>query len=248
MKIVNNIRPDRQTVLFSATFPKQMDSLARKILRKPLEITVGGRSVVAAEIDQIVEVRTEDSKFNRLLEILGQTYNEDSDARTLIFVDRQEAADNLLRELMRKGYLCMSLHGGKDQVDRDATIADFKSGVVPIVTATSVAARGLDVKQLKLVINYDAPNHMEDYVHRAGRTGRAGNKGTCVTFITPDQERYSVDVFRALEASKAAIPPDLEEMAKGENAFSFHPAYSLPDRGFGTSRSIPRQGQVWQGT
>ncbi|KAF8605294.1 P-loop containing nucleoside triphosphate hydrolase protein [Ceratobasidium sp. AG-I] len=214
MKIVNNIRPDRQTVLFSATFPKQMDSLARKILRKPLEITVGGRSVVAAEIDQIVEVRTEDSKFNRLLEILGQTYNEDSDARTLIFVDRQEAADNLLRELMRKGYLCMSLHGGKDQVDRDATIADFKSGVVPIVTATSVAARGLDVKQLKLVINYDAPNHMEDYVHRAGRTGRAGNKGTCVTFITPDQERYSVDVFRALEASKAAIPHDLEEMAK----------------------------------
>ncbi|KAG9104727.1 pre-mRNA processing RNA-helicase [Ceratobasidium sp. 370] len=214
MKIVNNIRPDRQTVLFSATFPKQMDSLARKILRKPLEITVGGRSVVAAEIDQIVEVRTEDSKFNRLLEILGQTYNEDSEARTLIFVDRQEAADNLLRELMRKGYLCMSLHGGKDQVDRDATIADFKAGVVPIVTATSVAARGLDVKQLKLVINYDAPNHMEDYVHRAGRTGRAGNKGTCVTFITPDQERYSVDIFRALEASKATIPHDLEEMAK----------------------------------
>ncbi|CAE6486756.1 unnamed protein product [Rhizoctonia solani] len=215
MKIVNNIRPDRQTVLFSATFPKQMDSLARKILRKPLEITVGGRSVVAAEIDQIVEVRTEESKFNRLLEILGQTYNEDSEARTLIFVDRQEAADNLLRELMRKGYVCMSLHGGKDQVDRDATIADFKAGVVPIVIATSVAARGLDVKQLKLVINYDAPNHMEDYVHRAGRTGRAGNKGTCVTFITPEQERYSVDIFRALEASKATIPSELEELAKG---------------------------------
>ncbi|KAJ1309065.1 hypothetical protein OPQ81_004744 [Rhizoctonia solani] len=215
MKIVNNIRPDRQTVLFSATFPKQMDGLARKILRKPLEITVGGRSVVAAEIDQIVEVRTEESKFNRLLEILGQTYNEDSEARTLIFVDRQEAADNLLRELMRKGYVCMSLHGGKDQVDRDATIADFKAGVVPIVIATSVAARGLDVKQLKLVINYDAPNHMEDYVHRAGRTGRAGNKGTCVTFITPEQERYSVDIFRALEASKATIPPELEELAKG---------------------------------
>ncbi|CCM04836.1 uncharacterized protein FIBRA_07029 [Fibroporia radiculosa] len=215
MKIVNNIRPDRQTVLFSATFPKQMDSLARKILRKPLEITVGGRSVVAAEIDQIVEVREEDSKFNRLLEILGQTYNEDPESRTLIFVDRQEAADNLLRELMRKGYLCMSLHGGKDQVDRDSTIADFKSGVVPIVIATSVAARGLDVKQLKLVINYDAPNHMEDYVHRAGRTGRAGNKGTCVTFITPEQDRYSVDIFRALKASDADVPKELEELANG---------------------------------
>ncbi|THH02455.1 hypothetical protein EW026_g468 [Hermanssonia centrifuga] len=215
MKIVNNIRPDRQTVLFSATFPKQMDSLARKILRKPLEITVGGRSVVAPEIDQIVEVREEDSKFNRLLEILGQTYNEDPESRTLVFVDRQEAADDLLRELMRKGYLCMSLHGGKDQVDRDSTIADFKAGVVPIVIATSVAARGLDVKQLKLVINYDAPNHMEDYVHRAGRTGRAGNKGTCVTFITPEQDRYSVDIFRALNASNASVPKELEELANG---------------------------------
>lgn len=215
MKIVNNIRPDRQTVLFSATFPKQMDSLARKILQKPLELTVGGRSVVAAEIEQIVEVRAEETKFNRLLEILGQTYNEDKDARTIIFVDRQEAADNLLRELLRRGYVCMSLHGGKDQVDRDSTIADFKSGVVPILTATSVAARGLDVKQLKLVINYDAPNHMEDYVHRAGRTGRAGNKGTCVTFITPDQERYSVDIYRALKASGAVIPDDVEKMANG---------------------------------
>ncbi|KAJ2930195.1 hypothetical protein H1R20_g6883, partial [Candolleomyces eurysporus] len=215
MKIVNNIRPDRQTVLFSATFPKQMDSLARKILRKPLEITVGGRSVVAPEIDQIVEVRAEDTKFNRLLEILGQMYNEDAECRTLIFVDRQESADNLLRDLMRKGYLCMSLHGGKDQVDRDSTIADFKSGVVPVVIATSVAARGLDVKQLKLVINYDAPNHMEDYVHRAGRTGRAGNKGTCITFITPEQERYSVDIYRALKASNATIPLELEDLSNG---------------------------------
>lgn len=228
MKIINNTRPDRQTVLFSATFPKQMDSLARKILRKPLEITVGGRSVVAAEIEQIVEVRAEDTKFNRLLEILGQMYNEDPECRTLIFVDRQEAADNLLRELMRKGYLCMSLHGGKDQVDRDQTIADFKSGVVPIVIATSVAARGLDVKQLRLVINHDAPNHMEDYVHRAGRTGRAGNKGTCVTFITPEQDRYSVDIHRALKASNAQIPQELEDLANGmypfltsQNMFNF---------------------------
>ena len=215
MKIVNNIRPDRQTVLFSATFPKQMDSLARKILNKPLEITVGGKSVVAPEITQIVEVRAEDTKFNRLLQILGEQTNDDADARILIFVERQEAADNLLRDLLRRGYACMSLHGGKDQVDRDQTIADFKSGVVTIVIATSVAARGLDVKQLKVVINYDAPNHMEDYVHRAGRTGRAGNKGTCITFITTDQERYSVDLYRALKASNAEIPLELENLANG---------------------------------
>jgi len=213
MKIVNNIRPDRQTVLFSATFPKQMESLARKVLRtKPLEITVGGRSVVAPEIEQIVEVREEATKFNRLLEILGQMYNEEEDARTLIFVERQEAADDLLRQLMLKGYPTMSLHGGKDQTDRDSTISDFKNGVVPILTATSVAARGLDVKQLKLVVNYDAPNHLEDYVHRAGRTGRAGNKGTCITFITPQQDRFARDIMAALKASKVPIPPDLEAL------------------------------------
>jgi ATP-dependent RNA helicase DDX46/PRP5 len=217
MKIVNNIRPDRQTVLFSATFPKQMDSLARKILNKPLEITVGGRSVVAPEITQIVEVRAEETKFNRLLQILGEQTNEDQNARILIFVDRQEHADNLMKDLLRKNYVSMSLHGGKDQVDRDQTITDFKNGVITIVIATSVAARGLDVKQLKVVINYDAPNHMEDYVHRAGRTGRAGNKGTCVTFITPEQERYSVDLYRALKASNAEVPTELESLANSKS-------------------------------
>lgn len=191
-----------------------MEALARKILKKPLEITVGGRSTVAKEIEQVVEVREEETKFKRLLEILGRFSNEDPDGLVLIFVDRQESADDLLRELMKNHYVCQSLHGGKEQVDRDQTIQDFKAGIVPIVIATSVAARGLDVKQLKLVINYDCPNHMEDYVHRAGRTGRAGNKGTCITFITPDQEKYSVDLFRALEASGAPVPPDLKEMAE----------------------------------
>lgn len=215
MKIVNNVRPDRQTVLFSATFPKQMESLARKVLKnQPVEITVGGRSVVAEEIEQIVEVRSESTKFNRLLEILGMTYMDDEDCRTLIFVERQESADDLLKELMKKGYPTMSLHGGKDQVDRDSTISDFKAGVVPIVTATSVAARGLDVKQLKLVINYDVPNHMEDYVHRAGRTGRAGNKGTCITFITPEQDKHARDIIAALKASKREIPAELVALAE----------------------------------
>ncbi|PKY42662.1 P-loop containing nucleoside triphosphate hydrolase protein [Rhizophagus irregularis] len=215
MKIVNNVRPDRQTVLFSATFPRQMESLARKVLKRPLEITVGGRSVVAQDVAQIAEVREDNTKFVRLLEILGQQYNDDPDARTLIFVDRQEAADNLLRDLIRKGYPCMSLHGGKDQLDRDSTIADFKSGVCQLLIATSVAARGLDVKQLKLVINFECPNHMEDYVHRVGRTGRAGNKGTAYTFITPEQDRYAMDIVKALKLSGGHVSPELQALADG---------------------------------
>ncbi|KAG2211579.1 hypothetical protein INT47_008675 [Mucor saturninus] len=216
MKIVNNVRPSRQTVLFSATFPRQMEALARKVLKKPLEITVGGRSVVCDDVNQIIEVRDEESKFVRLLEILGQLFNDEGEegASALIFVDRHEAADNLLRDLMRRGYPCQSLHGGKDQADRDSTIADFKSGVTNILIATSVAARGLDVKNLKVVINYECPNHMEDYVHRVGRTGRAGNKGTAYTFITPDQDRYAMDICKALRISGQEIPPDLQTLAE----------------------------------
>lgn len=214
MKIFANIRPNRQTILFSATMPRIMDALAKKTLQSPVEITVGGRSVVAPEITQIVEVREEKEKFHRLLELLGELYDKDEDARTLIFVDRQEKADDLLKDLMRKGYPCMSIHGGKDQIDRDSTIDDFKAGVVPIMIATSVAARGLDVKQLKLVVNFDAPNHLEDYVHRAGRTGRAGNKGTAVTFVTEDQEQYSVGIAKALEQSGQPVPERLDEMRK----------------------------------
>lgn len=214
MKIFANIRPDRQTILFSATMPRIMDALAKKTLKSPVEITVGGRSVVAPEITQIVEVREEKEKFHRLLELLGELYDKDEDARTLIFVDRQEKADDLLKDLMRKGYPCMSIHGGKDQIDRDSTIDDFKAGVIPIMIATSVAARGLDVKQLKLVVNFDAPNHLEDYVHRAGRTGRAGNTGTAVTFVTEDQEQYSVGIAKALEQSGQPVPERLNEMRK----------------------------------
>ncbi|KAI1000008.1 Pre-mRNA-processing ATP-dependent RNA helicase [Podosphaera aphanis] len=214
MKIFANIRPNRQTILFSATMPRIMDALAKKTLQSPVEITVGGRSVVASEITQIVEVREENEKFHRLLELLGQLYDTDEDARTLIFVDRQEKSDDLLKDLMRKGYPCMSIHGGKDQIDRDSTIDDFKAGVIPIMIATSVAARGLDVKQLKLVVNYDAPNHLEDYVHRAGRTGRAGNTGTAVTFITEDQEQYSVGIAKALEQSGQPVPERLDSMRK----------------------------------
>ncbi|KAI1162378.1 hypothetical protein F5B18DRAFT_624077 [Nemania serpens] len=214
MKIFANMRPDRQTILFSATMPRIMDSLAKKVLNNPVEITVGGKSVVAPEITQIIEIREENTKFLRLLELLGELYDKDEDARTLIFVERQEKADDLLKELLRKGYPCMSIHGGKDQIDRDSTIQDFKAGALPILIATSVAARGLDVKQLKLVVNYDAPNHLEDYVHRAGRTGRAGNKGTAVTFITSEQENCAPGISKALEQSGQPVPDQLEEMRK----------------------------------
>ncbi|XP_061379196.1 probable ATP-dependent RNA helicase DDX46 [Danaus plexippus] len=209
MKIIDNVRPDRQTVMFSATFPRQMEALARRILQKPIEVQVGGRSVVCKDVEQHVAILEEEAKFFKLLELLGLYSQLGS---IIVFVDKQENADSLLKDLMKASYSCMSLHGGIDQFDRDSTIVDFKNGKVKLLVATSVAARGLDVKQLVLVVNYDCPNHYEDYVHRCGRTGRAGNKGYAWTFLTPEQGRYAGDVLRALEAAGASPPAELRAL------------------------------------
>ncbi|XP_035720867.1 probable ATP-dependent RNA helicase DDX46 [Vespa mandarinia] len=209
MRIMENVRPDRQTVLFSATFPRQMEALARRILTRPVEVQVGGRSVVCKDVEQHVVVLEEDQKFYKLLEILGHYQDKGS---AIVFVDKQENADTLLKDLMKASYSCMSLHGGIDQCDRDSTILDFKAGRTKLLVATSVAARGLDVKHLVLVVNYDCPNHYEDYVHRCGRTGRAGNKGYAYTFITSEQERYAGDILRAHELAGVPVPEPLRQL------------------------------------
>ncbi|CAM6041238.1 unnamed protein product [Sphagnum compactum] len=209
-RIVQNTRPDRQTVLFSATFPRQVEVLARKVLTKPLEIQIGGRSVVNSDITQTVEVRPDSERFLRLLELLGEWYEK---GKILVFVHSQEKCDSLFKDLLKAGYPCLSLHGAKDQTDRESTIMDFKSNVCNLMIATSVAARGLDVKELELVVNYDVPNHYEDYVHRVGRTGRAGRKGCAVTFISVEEERYAPDLVKALELSSQPVPDDLKKLA-----------------------------------
>ncbi|KAK0403526.1 hypothetical protein QR680_016974 [Steinernema hermaphroditum] len=209
MKIVNNIRPDRQTVLFSATFPRSMEALARKILDKPIEIMVGGRSVVCADVQQHALILEESQKMLKLLELLGVYWEH---GNVIVFVDKQEKADDVVGQLMRAGYNCLPLHGGIDQFDRDSAILDFKSGKQKLLVATSVAARGLDVKKLILVVNYDCPNHYEDYVHRVGRTGRAGQKGFAYTFILPEgQERMAGEVCRAFETAGVEPPVEIKE-------------------------------------
>ncbi len=210
MRIIDNCRPDKQMVMFSATFPRQMEALARRILVRPVEVTVGGRSVVCKDIQQTVHVVEEEQKFLKLLEVLGQRIDQ---GLAIVFVDKQEHADSLLKDLMNASYTsCSSLHGGIDQYDRDSTITDFKQGKIKILVATSVCARGLDVKELVLVVNYDCPNHYEDYVHRCGRTGRAGNKGYAETLITPEQGRYSGEIIKALELSEALVPEELRHL------------------------------------
>uniref|UniRef100_A0A7S3AHJ0 RNA helicase n=1 Tax=Haptolina ericina TaxID=156174 RepID=A0A7S3AHJ0_9EUKA len=209
-RIVGNCRPDRQTMLFSATFPSAVEKLARSVLHKPVQIVVGGISVVSNTIEQHVEVLAPEQKMGRLCEVLRHHMDE---GQLLVFVDTQEACDNLFKELLKNSMPCATLHGGMGQDDRDSTISDFKSGNISLLVATSVAARGLDVKDLCLVVNYEVPNHYEDYVHRVGRTGRAGNTGTAYTFITPDEEKYAPDLVKAMEAAGQEPPDDVVCMA-----------------------------------
>lgn len=240
-KVFTRVRPDRQTVLFSATFPRKMELLAKKILDNPMEIVVGGISVVASEITQKVELfeneddkSLEEAKFSKLLGILNEYGDKDADCKILIFVEKQNAADELLVKLLTEKYPCLAIHGGKDQIDRKHAIREFSSSNsgVNILIATSIAARGLDVKGLNLVINYEAANHMEDYVHRVGRTGRAGKKGTAITFVSSKQGRAITDLVKAMRLSKVSedeINPKLieistkflEEVKSGKEKYNF---------------------------
>jgi len=215
-KISANIRPDRQTSMFSATFPKKMQTLAEGYLRGPIELIVGGRSTIPKSVEVTVEVLPETEKFKRLMEILSNFYKDDTDARTLVFVEQQKSADDLLNRIMKSGMgiPCNSIYGSKPQDERIDAIADFKSGALPLLIATSVAARGLDIEQLQLVIQYDPANHTEDNIHRIGRTGRAGRPGKAITFISQDQSRFAEPLAKALRVSERDIPPALSDLVE----------------------------------
>lgn len=224
--ILSAVRPDRQTVLFSATFPKAVENLAKKSLRHPLEIIVGGRSVASDSVDQFAEVVEEEDKFLRLLQILGE--HAENDKKVIVFVARQEQADSLFEQLTRCGYSSLSIHGGMDQEDRDSNMYDFKRADGPnVLVATSVAGRGLDVPSCGCVVNYSAPNHLEDYVHRVGRTGRGSARGVAFTFVNSiDEAKFAPSVVRAMveagqsknvsEELNALAESFKEKVAKGE--------------------------------
>ncbi|KAL7720497.1 RNA helicase [Entamoeba marina] len=210
-RILSAIRPDRQTVMFSATFPISVEQHAREFLKAPIEVICGGRAHVSDTIEQRVEVLNEESKLTRLTEIVTNQFSHGG--RILIFVETQKNADSLYQLLSSNDLPCLLLHGGIDQIDRQNTIGEFKSGVgKTILIATSLCARGIDVKGLDLVINYDCPNHLEDYVHRVGRTGRAGQKGVAVTFITPTEDKYSEDIIKALTLSGGEVSEELSSL------------------------------------
>jgi ATP-dependent RNA helicase DDX5/DBP2 len=163
-KIVSQIRPDRQTLMWSATWPKEVQNLAKDFLTDPYRVHVGSMDLRANNnIHQIVEVVTDYAKYERLIHHLSG-FNDGS--KVIIFVETKKGCDQLTRSLRQQGYPASAMHGDRSQADRDQTLMDFRNGRSPILVATDVAARGLDVKDVKLVVNFDMPNGVEDYIHR----------------------------------------------------------------------------------
>jgi len=182
-KIVNGgIRPDRQTLFYTATWPRAVRQLAYEFLRSPIQVEVGDINSLNAnkDITQFVHVvRGQGDKQPLLQQIFTSM---EAGSRTIIFTSTKRMADQLGMQLARSVGSGV-IHGDKDQREREMVLADFKSGKRPIMIATDVAARGIDVKDVKAVINYDFPGNIEDYIHRIGRTGRAGAKGMAHTFM-----------------------------------------------------------------
>ncbi|PAV63785.1 hypothetical protein WR25_26297 isoform A [Diploscapter pachys] len=206
-KIMQWIRPDRQTLMFSATWPKEVRSLAALFQKDAAFLNVGSLELAANHnITQIVEVIEENEKQKRLMALLGSIMKEpESERKTLIFVETKKKADDLSRWMRRKGWPCLCTHGDKSQTERDRVMYEFKNGNSQILLATDVAARGLDVDDIKVVINYDFPNNSEHYVHRIGRTGRRDKKGTAYTFFTPENAGRAKDLIKVLEEANQVI-------------------------------------------
>ena len=212
-KIVRDIRPDRQTLMWSATWPKEIQSLARDLCREePVHINIGSMQLTASHnIRQTIEVVQPYEKANKLNKLLERIMDG---SKVLIFTETKRGCDDLTRQLRADGWPALCIHGDKSQQERDWVLEEFKKGKSPIMIATDVASRGLDVKDIVYVINYDLPNQIEDYVHRIGRTGRAGAKGHSYTFFTADKSRLAKDLVNILKEANQEIPQELLEFVK----------------------------------
>uniref|UniRef100_A0A4W5PG82 RNA helicase n=1 Tax=Hucho hucho TaxID=62062 RepID=A0A4W5PG82_9TELE len=200
----------RQTMMFSATFPKEIQILARDFLEEYIFLAVGRVGSTSENITQKVVWVEDGDKRSFLLDLLNAT---GKNSLTLVFVETKKGADALEDFLYREGYACTSIHGDRSQRDREEALHQFRSGRCPILVATAVAARGLDISNVKHVINFDLPSDIEEYVHRIGRTGRVGNLGLATSFFNDKNGNITKDLLDILVEAKQEVPSWLESLA-----------------------------------
>ncbi len=192
-RILGSLPKDRQTLLFSATMPNEIVTLAKEMQRDPHYVQIGRRQGAARTITHAMEeVETRD-KVDRLASFI----RAEADGPVLVFVRTKIGADKVARNLQAKGVRAAALHADRTQADRQRAVEGFRSGLHPVLVATDIAARGLDIDGIAVVVNFEVPDTKESYVHRVGRTGRAGSSGRALTLVAPEQKRE----WRAMEAA-----------------------------------------------
>lgn len=194
-KLMKQLPKSRQTLLFSATFSPDIRRLASGMLQNPVEIDVAPRNSAAETVAQKV-YRLEKSEKRR---VLSRLIRDGDWKQVLVFTRTKHGANNLSRQLDQDGLSAAAIHGNKSQTARTKALDGFKRGKVRVLVATDIAARGLDIDHLPHVVNYDLPHVAEDYVHRIGRTGRAGNEGEAISLVAPDEAKLLKGIERLLK-------------------------------------------------
>lgn len=217
--IVSQVRPDRQTLLWSATWPKDVQTLARDFQTSPCQIYIGSQKLSAnRNILQIVDVLQDWEKFDRLYQLLNEIHSQ-QDNKTLIFTGTKKMANEISGTLRRQGWSAGAIHGDKKQEEREWVLGQFRDSRMNILIATDVAARGLDITDVRYVINYDFPQCCEDYVHRVGRTARGDDVGTSYTFMTNKDGKMVKNLIEILEESGQKVPDDLRALGHTNGKF-----------------------------
>ena len=234
-RIARSIPEKRQTLLFSATMSAQIEGIAHKMLTNPEMIEVSPRGKASRLVEQTAYSVAPNSKMVLLLDLL----EKDALKRVLVFTRTKRGADRLAHVLEKRSHSSNRIHGDRSQAQRDAALNAFKAGKTNVLVATDVAARGIDIDSVQHVINYDIPEAPEDYVHRIGRTGRAGNKGKAITIFTLAEE-HSMRAIERLTGEKVerVVHPEFGGQAFSDNN-SFKkqtPATKRNFRSFGSRR------------
>jgi len=215
-QIIPSTNPARQTLMWSATWPRQVRDLAKSFMNDFIQVTIGDDEFTAnRKIHQIVEMVEEREKVDKLLEIL-----KENQKKLIIFCNKKRTCDYLQMELDRRNVRSAAIHGDKTQMARDRVISDFKDGRRNILIATDVAARGLDVKDVEAVINFDFPPNCDSYVHRIGRTARGSQtEGLAIAFFTRDDQSNAKELIGILKNAGQNVPDELANMSGRSSSF-----------------------------
>ncbi|GHU68352.1 DEAD/DEAH box helicase [Bacteroidia bacterium] len=201
-RILPKLPKQKQTLFFSATMPADIATLSRSILHNPVRVEVSPASSVVDTIKQNVYFVEKEEKKNLLIHLLKKQHPQS----VLVFSRTKHGADKIARILCKSGIGSQAIHGNKSQNARQNALTDFKSNKISVLIATDIAARGIDINQLELVINYDLPNVPETYVHRIGRTGRAGNTGMALSFCSQEEKPLLKDIQKLIGKSLSVLP------------------------------------------